>query len=205
MSCNLADSRTLPELTRQGPVHVRWSTVLGHDQVGSITWRLQSSICFISYGRHAASPSRSSYCILPGRISTNYVIINMLTAEMNSSMSKRSLEVQDNPASIWMLTNGSATMNAATSDTALMSPFNGSMPPLGMVDVTKVFNISQTDILSWVINKYPYAEAAIPVLHGKSSDGWNANITLHLPSNSTIDIIMAISEDSMDTVSSLST
>lgn len=69
-----------------------------------------------------------------------------------------------------------------------------------MADTTKAFNISQTSIVAWAMNRDPYTEAATPVLYGNSSDGWNANTTLHLPSNSTIDIIMAVADDSMDTV-----
>ena len=99
-----------------------------------------------------------------------------------------------------MLRNGSAIMNASTLDTALLHPFQSDSPPPGVADTTKVFNISQTGIVTWVMNRDPYTEAATPVLYGNSSDGWNANTTLHLPSNSTIDIIMAVADDSMDTV-----
>lgn len=115
-------------------------------------------------------------------------------------MSRRTIQARDDSVSVWMLKNGSAIMDASTSDTALLHPFESNSPPPGMADVTKVFNISQTGIVTWVMNRDPYTEAATPVLYGNSSDGWNANTTLHLPSNSTIDIIMAIADDSMDTV-----
>lgn len=64
--------------------------------------------------------------------------------------------------------------------------------------MTKVFNISQTGIVTWVINRGPYTEAKTPVLFGNSSDGWKANTTYHFPSNKTIDIVMSVAEDSMD-------
>ena len=51
------------------------------------------------------------------------------------------------------------------------------------------------------MNGNPYTKASTPVLYGNSSDGWNTNTTLHLPSNSTIDIIMTVADDSMDKVS----
>lgn len=119
---------------------------------------------------------------------------------MNSTMSKRTIQARDDSASVWMLTNGSAIMNASTLDTTLLHPFQSNSPPPGMADITKTFNISQTSIVTWVMSHNPYTEAATPVLYGNSSDGWNANTTLHLPSNSTIDIIMAVANDSMDTV-----
>ena len=70
-----------------------------------------------------------------------------------------------------------------------------------MADMTKAFNISQTGIVTWVINRDPYTEASTPVLYGNASDGWNASTTLHLPFNSTIDIIMSVADDAMDNVS----
>lgn len=117
-------------------------------------------------------------------------------------MSKRTLEARDDLASVYILKNGSAIMNASTLDTTLLQPFKSNSPPSGMADITKAFNISQTGIVTWVMNRSPYSEASTPVLYGNSSDGWNANTTLHLPSNSTVDIIMAVAEDSMDKVSS---
>ena len=120
---------------------------------------------------------------------------------MNTTMSRRTIEVRDDSASVWMLKNGSAMMNASTLDPALLHPFKGNSPPSRMADITKAFNISQTGIVAWVIDRDPYTEASTPILYGNSSDGWNANTTLHLPSNSTIDIIMAVADDSMDKVS----
>ena len=120
---------------------------------------------------------------------------------MNSTMSRRTLEARNELMSVWMLTNGSVIMNASTLDTTLLQPFKSNSPPSGTADMTKSFSINQTGIVTWVINRDPYTEASTPVLHGNSSDGWNADTTLHLPPNSTIDIIMAVAEDSMDMVS----
>jgi len=107
---------------------------------------------------------------------------------------------QDPSMSVYMLQNGSATMNASTLDPTLLHPFESTSPPSGMADMTKAFNISQTGIVTWVMNRDPYIEAATPVLYGNSSEGWNANTTLHLSFNSTFDIIMSIADDSMDKV-----
>ena len=53
----------------------------------------------------------------------------------------------------------------------------------------------------WVVNGYPYSEAKMPIVYGHNSDGWNANTTLHMPYQSTVDILMRIASDSMGTVS----
>ena len=124
-----------------------------------------------------------------------------LTGQMNATMSKRTIEAREDPMPVWMLTNGSAMMNASTLDTALLHPLESNSPRPGMADITKVFNISQTGIVTWVMDGNPYTEASTPVIYGNSSDGWSANTTLHLPYNSTVDIVMAVSEDSMDKVS----
>jgi len=107
------------------------------------------------------------------------------------------------PASVWMLTNGSATAGVETLDSSLLSPFDGNKPPTTAADLTKFFAISQTGIVTWVVDNYPYAESTTPILFGNISDGWLANTTVHMPFNSTIDIIMTVSNDSMDTVSYL--
>ncbi len=119
---------------------------------------------------------------------------------MNSTMSERMIGAQDPSMSVYMLQNGSATANASTLDPTLLHPFESTSPPSGMADMTKALNISQTGIVTWVMNRDPYIEAATPVLYGNSSEGWNANTTLHLPFNSTFDIIMSIADDSMDKV-----
>lgn len=120
---------------------------------------------------------------------------------MNSTMSRRTTDPLADSASVWTLKNGSAIMNASTLDTALLHPFKSNSPPSGMADLTKALKISQTGIVTWVMDRDPYTEASTPVLYGNSSDGWTANTTLHLPPNSTIDIIMANAKDSMDMVS----
>lgn len=109
--------------------------------------------------------------------------------------------IQDDPASVWALKNGSAISGASSLDPLTLHPFAKVSPPAGKADVTKVFAISQTGIVTWVMDGSSYAEPSKPILYGKSSDGWNAETTLHLPLNSTIDIIMYVANSSMDTVS----
>lgn len=111
------------------------------------------------------------------------------------------MEASNDPGSVWMLKNGSATLNASTLDTTLLQPFESNSPPAGMAAITKFLSISQTGIVTWVMNHDAYAEPSTPILYGNSSDGWNGNTTLHLPFNSTIDLVMAVANDSMDTVS----
>lgn len=105
-----------------------------------------------------------------------------------------------NASSVWTLVNGSAKGDATQLDPAMLAPFDGNRPPSKKADLTKSFQISQTGIVEWVVDKYPYSEAKVPIIFGNSSDGWVAGSTLHVPFNSTIDIIMTIANDSMDMV-----
>jgi L-ascorbate oxidase len=100
-----------------------------------------------------------------------------------------------------MLTNGSAAQNSAILDAQKLFPFEGNSPVTGPADLTHSFTINQTDIVMWVVDGATYVEADVPIVYGNVSDGWKANTTFHMPSNSTIDIIMTIANDSMDLVS----
>lgn len=104
---------------------------------------------------------------------------------------------------MWMLTNGSAKSSSFTLDTQLLAPLDGNTPPSDAADVTRSFAINQTDVTTWVVDGYAYSEPEKPIIYGNVSDGWGANTTLHMPFNATIDIIMRIANDSMDTVSSI--
>lgn len=88
-------------------------------------------------------------------------------------------------------------------DTQLLAPLDGNTPPSDAADVTRSFAINQTDVTTWVVDGYAYSEPEKPIIYGNVSDGWGANTTLHMPFNATIDIIMRIANDSMDTVSSI--
>ncbi len=110
-------------------------------------------------------------------------------------------DVSVDPAFIWMRTNGSAKTGAREVAETRLSPFEGNRPPSSKAaDLTRQFTINQTGIVTWVVNKDPYAEAEIPLIYGNASDRWDASTTLHMPSNSSIDIVMNIANDSMDTV-----
>lgn len=74
-------------------------------------------------------------------------------------------------------------------------------PPPGQADNTMSLMISQTDVVTWVTDGAPFTEPIVPLIYGGISTGWNSNTTKHLPFHSTVDIIMNISNDSMDTVS----
>lgn len=100
-----------------------------------------------------------------------------------------------------MYINGSAKADAALLDPSALSPFeNGTAPPSGASNRSLSFTVSQTDVVTWVIDRMPFMEPEIPLIYGENSSGWDANTTIHLPINSTIDIIMRISNESMDTV-----
>lgn len=99
-----------------------------------------------------------------------------------------------------MWTNGSAKQSGTELVERKLSPFEGNKPPSKAADLTRVFEINQTDIVTWVVDRYAYSEAKIPIIYGTMSDGWQANTTLHMPSNSTVDIVMSVANGSMDTV-----
>ncbi|KAK3115344.1 hypothetical protein LTR53_005429 [Teratosphaeriaceae sp. CCFEE 6253] len=110
------------------------------------------------------------------------------------------MSVYADPQSTWMLANGSAKLGQSTLNEQYLAPFDRNTPPTDPADSTHVFTINQTDVVTWVVDKASYVEAKTPILLGNQSDGWNANTTLHMPYNSTIDIVMTIAQDSMDSV-----
>jgi len=110
------------------------------------------------------------------------------------------LATMDNPALPWALVNGSAKLTAAELDEQTLAPFDSSGPPSGPSAVTKLFAINQTDVVTWVIDGQPFSEPSRPIIYGNTSDGWEAATSLHLPGNSTIDLIMHVLNDSMDTM-----
>ena len=86
-------------------------------------------------------------------------------------------------------------------DPQALSPFEDSIsPPSGPADKTLSFSINQTDITTWVIDRFPFSEPKVPIVYGDVSEGWKSNTTIHVPLNSTIDIIMNISNKSLDMV-----
>lgn len=115
--------------------------------------------------------------------------------------SMTNMDTVDDSTLTWMLVNGSAKLSASELDDQMLAPFDGNAPPSGPSDVTQLFAINQTDIVTWVVNGQPFSEPQNPIIYGNASDGWNAATTLHMPGNSTIDLIMHVANDSMDTVS----
>ncbi|KAL1582284.1 hypothetical protein WHR41_09162 [Cladosporium halotolerans] len=118
-----------------------------------------------------------------------------MTSNMKSSI------LAGDTSGVHMLANSSARTAASILRRQNLGPFDRIAPPIHNNNVvTKNLNVSQTGIVTWVVDRYAYSEPKIPVLNGNISDGWNANTTLHLPFNATIDLIMRISPDSMDTM-----
>ena len=101
----------------------------------------------------------------------------------------------------WTLRNGSAVSGASVLAPLSLYPLSSNAPPRFSADLTKHLIINQTGITTWVLNHSPYSEPKTPILYGNSSDGWNAETTLHFPSNKTVDLITTIANDSMDIVS----
>src|SRR5262245_17713324 len=99
-----------------------------------------------------------------------------------------------------MLTNGSAKQGVPELSPQRLSPFSYDPPPLGAADQTHKFTVNQTDMVTWVLGKTPFVEPKVPIIYGNKSDGWQANTTIHVPSSSTVDIIMQIANNSLDTV-----
>ena len=61
--------------------------------------------------------------------------------------------------------------------------------------------INQTKSTEWPVEKILYQDTRVPIIYGAKSDGWTATTTLHMPYSSTIDIMVRISNDSIDIVS----
>lgn len=128
------------------------------------------------------------------------VIKGQAIVDIKDEMHSYTGTVFEKPETTWMLLNGSAKAQVSVLNAQRLAPLIPNMPPTAPADLTKVFTINQTDPVVWVVDKAPYSEAKTPILYGNGSDGWTANTTLHMPSNSTIDVIMQIADDSMDTV-----
>lgn len=100
-----------------------------------------------------------------------------------------------------MYINGTAKADAKLLNLSALAPFEKKKsPPPGPADRTLSLIVNQTDVVTWAIDRVPYKEPDVPIVYGDISDGWNSNTTRHLPINSTIDIIMGISNKSMDMV-----
>ncbi|KAJ5418698.1 uncharacterized protein N7487_002248 [Penicillium crustosum] len=145
------------------------------------------------YLRFASYPNGDMQQVLEGQAIVSY--------NMSMMSSRTPMNVTVDPSTIWMLTNGSAKPDTSVLNPQLLSPFAPVNPPSSPADQTYTFTINQTDIVTWVVNDASYSEPKIPIIQGNVSDGWQANTTIHVPSNSTIDIIMRIANDSMDTMS----
>lgn len=66
-----------------------------------------------------------------------------------------------------MQTNGTAKSGARELAETQLSPFEGNRPPSSKAaDLTRQFTINQTGIVTWVVNKDPYAEAEIRLVYG---------------------------------------
>lgn len=108
----------------------------------------------------------------------------------------------EHPATTWKLTNGSAKSDASSPRTEQLAPFERILPPAGAADQTHFFTVNQTGVVTWVVHNVPYTHPRIPILKGSVSGGWQTDTTVHMPFNSTIDIIMNIVDDSKDMVRS---
>jgi len=106
----------------------------------------------------------------------------------------------DETSDVHMLVNGSAKPTASTLRPQNLGPFDLIAPPRHNNVATRVLNINQTGIVSWVVDRYSYSEPKVPVIYGNISDGWNASTTMFMPFNTTIDLIMRVAPDSMDTM-----
>merc|ERR1712169_71219 len=140
------------------------------------------------YLRFATFPSGDMQQVLEGQ-----AIVLYNTSKASTTNTAKDL------VSDWMYINGSAKSDAALLDASALSPFEDNLsPPSGPADKTLSFLVNQTDIVSWVIDRAPFEEPSIPIVYGNVSPGWDSTTTVHLPINSTIDIIMGISNQSLD-------
>jgi len=124
----------------------------------------------------------------------------MMAYQNNGTMTTSEMAMVQDPQLTWMLVNGSAKLNAPELDDQKLAPFEGVPPPNGPSNVTQLFAINQSGIVTWAINDHPYSEPTRPVIFGNASDGWKSATTLHMPGNATIDLVMHVANDSMDSM-----
>ncbi|KAF4469744.1 hypothetical protein FALBO_3355 [Fusarium albosuccineum] len=128
-----------------------------------------------------------------------YSVMVRLDQEPGNYYLRSSKDVMQDPSMTWTYINGSAKSDASVVKPEKLTPFeDDASPPGGAAYRTLNFSINQTDVTTWVVNKAPFAEPSVPIVYGDASAGWQSNTTIHLPINSTIDIIMNISNKSMD-------
>ncbi|KID64078.1 Cupredoxin, partial [Metarhizium hybridum] len=117
-----------------------------------------------------------------------------------NTTSNISTDAMDDPSIVWMLKNGSAKSEASLLNPWKLAPFESNSPPSKAADRTQLFAINQTGVTAWVMNKAPFTEPRVPILYGAQSEGWLANTTIRMPSNSVIDIVMNVANESLDTM-----
>ncbi|KAG9650909.1 hypothetical protein KCU64_g8903, partial [Aureobasidium melanogenum] len=139
------------------------------------------------YLRFSTFPSGDMQQVLEGQAIVAY------------SGSNSTMDVMEDPAMTWTYINGSAKADDSVLRSQALSPFEDNYsPPAGPADQTISLAINQTDIVTWMVAPAPFTEPKVPIIYGDVSDGWESNTTMHLPLNSTIDIVMRISNQSMD-------
>merc|ERR1712230_47987 len=138
--------------------------------------------------RFASYPYGDMQQIIEGHAMMSYMDKNMTSGAT----------LVEEPSLTWMLVNGSAKLDASELDDQKLAPFEGVSPPNGPSNVTQLFTINQTGIVTWVVNDQAYSEPTTPIIYGSVSDGWDSATTLRLPGNATIDLIMHVANDSMD-------
>ena len=99
----------------------------------------------------------------------------------------------------YMSINGSAKSDSVVLNESALNPFPP-LPPPSVADVSFHFTINQTEPTVWVINSQPFVDPVVPILFGNTSDGWHANTTYFAPLNATIDLVISIANDSLDTM-----
>jgi L-ascorbate oxidase len=98
-----------------------------------------------------------------------------------------------------MYLNGSAKSDASNLNESALSPFPAKPPP-PTADVSFNFVINQTEPTVWVVNSQPFVDPLVPILFGNASAGWTANTTYFVPNQAVVDLVISISNDSLDTM-----
>lgn len=157
------------------------------------------------YLRFASTPAGDMQQVVAGAAVVQYErsvhessMVAMESSPKPPDDNARSMLDGDN-SGVHMLLNGSAKPVASTLRVRDLAPFDRIAPPRH-TNVTKTFDISQTGIVSWTVDGHVYSEPQRPIVCGNTSDGWNANTTIFTPFNASIDLILRVSPDSMDTV-----
>jgi FtsP/CotA-like multicopper oxidase with cupredoxin domain len=109
---------------------------------------------------------------------------------------------QADPASIWMMYNGTVQNGGMVQNDSALQPFTPTPPPQGKADYTFFLKVNLTNGVSWAINDRPlnglnYLEEPILFRSGNVSHDYASGTVLSVKNGSTVDLIFQAESSSI--------